>query len=82
MVPRTVMQSEPGLDQGPAQTMAPPPRRLPLDQRSDQRLARGQGPASAGLASPPTTNDQEMTRPDRGNRRGSWTPDLPANRTK
>ena len=39
----------------------------------------GQSPASTGLTSLPATDDQEKTRPDRGNRRtrrDSRTPDL------
>ena len=69
---------------GPAQTMAPPPRRLAQDSGPDQRLAGSQGPARTGLTKLPATRRPGKTRPDRGNRRArrdSRTPNLPANRT-
>ena len=70
-------------DPRPAQTMAPPPCRLALDHRPDQRLAGSQGPASTDLTRTPTTRRPGKTRPDRGTRRprcDDRTPNLPANK--
>jgi hypothetical protein len=65
-------------------TVAPPPRRLALDQRRDQHLASGQSTPRTDLTTttPPRRSWKEP-RPERGTRRArrdSRTPTLPPNR--